>query len=142
MSPFGKSLVQVRLSADVEGHGAVQGSFEMIGEMASSASVPADYLQMAEQHAAEGCYVLAMAHRWVPHHYHLGVLTRHRLLDSSAWAESAATWPRPGFRALHLEAPHSNAAKFVIYSEFILPVCPLQHRHCGAALPWLRDCIP
>ncbi|KAL3158258.1 hypothetical protein ABBQ38_010509 [Trebouxia sp. C0009 RCD-2024] len=44
-------------------HVFCKGSFEMIGEMASGASVPADYLQMAEQHAAEGCYVLAMAHR-------------------------------------------------------------------------------
>lgn len=41
----------------------MQGSFERIGEIAVGASVPADYLQTAEQHAAEGCYVLAMAHR-------------------------------------------------------------------------------
>ena len=41
----------------------MQGSFERIGEIAEGVSVPADYLQTAEQHAAEGCYVLALAHR-------------------------------------------------------------------------------
>ena len=44
----------------------MQGSFERIGEIAVGPSVPADYLQTAEQHAAEGCYVLAMAHRLAP----------------------------------------------------------------------------
>ena len=43
--------------------GVVQGSFERIGELGSAASVPTDYLQTAEHHAAEGCYVLALAHR-------------------------------------------------------------------------------
>ena len=69
----------------------MQGSFEMIGEMASHASVPADYLQMAEQHAAEGCYVLAMAHRWVPHHYPPWLLDKLQGMDCLALAESAAT---------------------------------------------------
>ena len=41
----------------------MQGSFERVAEIAVGASVPADYLQTAEEHAAEGCYVLAMAHR-------------------------------------------------------------------------------
>ena len=47
-----------------QGSNGLQGSFERLGESAVGASVPADYLQTAERHAAEGCYVLAMAHRW------------------------------------------------------------------------------
>ena len=51
---------------DCKGSSGMQGSFERIGEIAVGPSVPADYLQTAEQHAAEGCYVLAMAHRLAP----------------------------------------------------------------------------
>lgn len=68
--PREKSPLYRRLCHDFtcKGCNGVQGSFERVGELAVGASVPADYLQTAEQHAAEGCYVLAMAHRLAPCH--------------------------------------------------------------------------
>ena len=68
-SPLYRKTVS-RLCHDIisKGSNGMQGSFERIGELAVGSSVPADYLQTAEQHAAEGCYVLAMAHRWAFRH--------------------------------------------------------------------------
>ncbi|KAL0038469.1 hypothetical protein WJX77_007492 [Trebouxia sp. C0004] len=44
-------------------HVFCKGSFERVGQIVSQESVPSEYLQTGEQHASEGCYVLAMAHR-------------------------------------------------------------------------------
>ncbi|DBB17796.1 TPA: hypothetical protein ACH3X3_002824 [Trebouxia sp. C0006] len=44
-------------------HVFCKGSFERVGEVVCQESVPSGYLQTGEQHASEGCYVLAMAHR-------------------------------------------------------------------------------
>ncbi|KAK9708552.1 hypothetical protein K7432_009565 [Basidiobolus ranarum] len=43
-------------------HIFVKGSFEKVKELSNPASVPADYDDMANKLAMEGCYVLAMAH--------------------------------------------------------------------------------
>ena len=41
----------------------VNGSFEKIGALCRPASLPADYVAIAQSHAMNGCYVLALASR-------------------------------------------------------------------------------
>jgi len=41
-----------------------QGSFEKIGELSTSNSLPKNYVQTARQHALDGCYVLGLGHRY------------------------------------------------------------------------------
>ena len=60
------SAVEGKAMLGVYTHLLVQGSFERMGEIVCQESVPSDYLQTGEEHASDGCYVLAMAHRSPP----------------------------------------------------------------------------
>ncbi|RKP06678.1 hypothetical protein THASP1DRAFT_31503, partial [Thamnocephalis sphaerospora] len=55
--------VAVLNSADGHVHVYMKGSFERVRDSCVPATLPADYDLRAAQYAAEGCYVLAIAHR-------------------------------------------------------------------------------